>query len=492
MHEYEARVLEILTKEEKISISDLEKETKLPKDSILWTIESLSIQGALKIEKKEERHAELSEEGRRYLKRFPEEALIELIKKAGGQLALQGIKDQIGLNWAKKNGWIRIENGNAVLTEEGSRQISAGEYDQRRTLSKINDASGQIDNMKAMTETIAALSKRNLIAVKSRNVIETISITQKGKELANSPYEKGIGQLTRDAIKSRAWKDTGFRRYSVDAPAEPVYPARLHPLHEFINVVRRAWFEMGFTEVTGPIVESAFWNFDALFSPQDHPTRDMQDTFFLSNPNKLTVDDLEALSNVKKMHQKGWKEKWIEDIAKQAVLRTHMTSVSARTMRRLAKASEVELPAKIFSVGPVFRNESMDYKHVAQFLQYDGIVVGNGLTFSNLIATLKRFYAKLGMADVKFRPSYFPFTEPSLEAYYYDEEHNDTIELTGGGIIRKEITKALGTNKSILAWGGGVDRLLLNKRIFGLESLQTLYKNNIGWLRKRGRINTRD
>ncbi|MEM3883873.1 MAG: phenylalanine--tRNA ligase subunit alpha, partial [Methanothrix sp.] len=84
---------------------------------------------------------------------------------------------------------------------------------------------------------------------------------------------------------------------------------------------------------------------------------------------------------------------------------------------------------------------------------------------------------------VKFKPSYFPFVEPGLEASYYDEEHGDWIELCGGGIIRKEITKALGTDMRVIAWGAGLDRLMF--KYLGINSLSELYKNDIGWLRKR-------
>jgi len=136
----------------------------------------------------------------------------------------------------------------------------------------------------------------------------------------------------------------------------------------------------------------------------------------------------------------------------------------------------------------VFRNESTDYKHLAELHQYDGIIVGDNLTLANLIDTLKKFYTKLGLDNFKFRPSYFPFTEPSLEAFYYDEEHGDYIELAGGGIIRKEIIKAMGINKTVLAWGGGVDRLMISNKIFGLDSIATLFKNDIGWLRTRGNL----
>jgi phenylalanyl-tRNA synthetase alpha chain len=254
-------------------------------------------------------------------------------------------------------------------------------------------------------------------------------------------------------------------------------------MHEFLNTIRQIWLDMGFTEVSGPIIEPAFWVFDALFSPQDHPTRDMQDTFFLKNPSKISVEDIALMKRVKKMHQTGWKEKWREELAQQAILRTHTTSVSARHINKYANVEEKHYPLKFFTVGRNFRNESIDYKHLAEFYMFEGIIIGNNLTLSNLIYTLKQFYARLGMDNLVFRPAYFPFVEPGLEICYYDEKKKDTIELGGAGIIRKEITRAMGTNKTVLAWGPGLDRLMF--KAFDIESLTDLYNNDIEWLRKR-------
>ena len=469
-------------------MNDLESNTGLGRDSILHGIESLLEKGAIAVKRSGSKTVQLSEEGKRYLKEFPEEALVKKLKPIKKQ-KISEINDRIGLGWAKRNGWISLSKDEAALTAEGSKVASgAKEYGARAFLVKLNSAgvSDTTDIIDKNRELAGVLSKRNLIEIKDRSLIKEVSITKAGSEmLSHAPKEQGIGPLTKEMIKSGEWKKKSFKPYDVNAPTDPSYPARLHPVREFINVVREAWLEMGFVEVSGPLVESAFWNFDALFSPQDHPTRDMQDTFFLSNPKQLTIEDLEALGNVKKMHIEGWKEKWSEEIAKSAVLRTHTTSVSARYMRKFAEAAQVNYPAKMFSIGPVFRNESVDYKHLAELRQYDGIIVGDDLTFANLIYVLKSFYSKLGMDDVSVRPSYFPFTEPSFEFFYHDREHNDSIELCGGGIIRKEITKAMGLNKTVLAWGGGVDRLMLNSGIFGVDSLPTLYKNDVGWLRSR-------
>ncbi len=488
MHDFEIKVLTLLNDEKESTIEHLEERLNISRDQILWSIESLLSQNAIVVKKENVKGVALSDEGRSDLNGFPEEKLAEKAHKEG-KLRIAEIKDQIALSWAKKNGWINIDKGIVSLTSEGNAIAEKKkEYATRLVLAKLN-AAAPSQTIAQNKEIVDLLQKRGLIEVRESNVVKSILITKTGSQLLQTaPKETGVGALTRDIITSREWEKSGFRPYNINAPAEQIYPARLHVVREFVNIIRQKWFEMGFIETQGPMIESAFWNFDALFSPQDHPTREMQDTFFLTNPKQLSIEDLEAMNGVKKMHVNGWKEKWSEEIAKGAILRTHTTSVSARYMRKLASALNQDYPLRLFSVGSVFRNENVDYKHLAELHQCDGIIVGDDLTLANLIDTLKTFYGKLGLENIKIRPSYFPFTEPSLETYYYDPEHGDTIELAGGGIIRKEITKALGIDKTVLAWGMGLDRLLLNSRIFGIDSILTLYKNNLGWLRTRGNL----
>ncbi|MGC8652033.1 MAG: phenylalanine--tRNA ligase subunit alpha [Candidatus Micrarchaeia archaeon] len=475
MHEYEVKLLNFLKARGSADFGAL-KELGANDDSIRWAIEELLKAGAISVEKGTVNEVALTEEGRGYLKAFPEEELLaELLQRKS--IALSGIKNSIGLIWAKRNGWIKIESGTASLTELG-KNAAGGSYALRKALEDVSKGAN-IDD-----KTLKTLEKRNLVTTKSRSVIKSVSITSAGREL--SVGQEGIGALTRELIKSKGWKGKRFKPYDISASTEALYPARQHPLHEFIDVIRGTWLGMGFTEVSGPIIESAFWNFDALFAPQDHPTREMQDTFFLSNPRTVDIDDIEALSRVRSMHRHAWKEKWSKELAKQALLRTQTTSVSAHYMRKFANAINASYPARLFSVGKVFRNESVDYKHLSELYQMDGIVIGDKLTLSNLIDTLKRFYGQMGFEDVKFRPSFFPFVEPGLEVYYYDEHFKDNIELCGAGIIRKEITKAMGLNKSVLAWGGGVERLLM--RNLNIERITDIYANNIGWLRSRKEI----
>jgi phenylalanyl-tRNA synthetase alpha chain len=487
--EIETSILAYLKAKHSSDSEEIGKEIGAESSSVSSTLESLANEGFVKIEKKVFHEVSVTDEGREYLEQFPEEKLVSNLGSDG--IEVGSSTDKIALMWAKKNGWIDIAGGRARLTAGGRKFLSSGgEYAQRSVLKllserKIIDDQDFLKNQ----EAIDALQKRKLIRLREYSKISA-SITGSGigyydRERAPSCEKAQLDQLTRQAISSGAWRNFAFKKYDMGAETPEVYPGRLHPVHEFINVIRNIWMRMGFTEGSGHIIEPAFWNFDALFSPQDHPTRDMQDTFFLSNPERINLPEKELVEKVKEMHKKNWGRRWSAETAAEAVLRTHTTSISAHYIKEYGNGYGA-YPAKLFYVGKVFRNESIDYKHLAELYQYDGIIIGDDLGLSELIGTLKLFYSQLGGFKIKIKPSYFPFVEPGLEVEYFDSEHNDWIELCGGGVIRKEITEALGTDKSVLAWGGGLDRLMFSR--LGMESLTDLYKNDVDWLRKRKMI----
>jgi len=243
---------------------------------------------------------------------------------------------------------------------------------------------------------------------------------------------------------------------------------------------------MGFDEMSGNMIESSFWVFDALFTPQDHPAREMQDTFFLSN-HESELPDKKIIKSVKESHEtgisgsKGWGYSWEEKDARRTVLRTHTTSLSALKLYELSKSKLKK--GKFFSVGKVFRNETIDWKHGFEFYQSEGIVVDKDANFRHLLGYLKQFYKKMGFEKIRFRPSYFSYTEPSVEIDVFHPERKEWIELGGAGIFRPEITiPLLGENIPVLAWGQGFDRIIID--YYKIKDLRELYKNNITKLRK--------
>ncbi len=236
----------------------------------------------------------------------------------------------------------------------------------------------------------------------------------------------------------------------------------------------------------GPLVDSSFWIFDALFTPQDHPAREMQDTFFIKGVNGK-LPDKKIVSAVKKAHEqgvqgsKGWNYSWKEDDARKPVLRTHTTGLSART---LASLKEKDLPVKFFTIGKVFRNETLDWSHGFEFYQAEGIVVDPNANFRHLLGYLKEFYKKMGFEKIKFVPSFFAYTEPSVEIQVWHPEKQIWLELGGAGIFRPEVVvPLLGKYVPVLAWGQGFDRIITD--FYKIKDLREMYSNDIKSLREK-------
>ena len=255
-------------------------------------------------------------------------------------------------------------------------------------------------------------------------------------------------------------------------------------MNEFIEEVKEAYISMGFTEIEGAAIQPALWNFDALFTPQDHPGRELQDTFYLMSMEDDSIKREGVVDRIASTHEdgwrtgsRGWQYRWNTEEARRLVLRTHNTVL---TVRALESAKE---DLRVFALGKVYRNENLDYKHLAEFHQMDGAIMGDGLNTRHLMGFLTGFYRKLGMSEVKLWPSYFPYTEPSLQVVGYSDLANDWIELGGSGVFRPEVTWPLGVKKPVLAWGLGIERLILLR--LGLDDLRVLYDNDLGWLRRR-------
>jgi phenylalanyl-tRNA synthetase alpha chain len=274
-----------------------------------------------------------------------------------------------------------------------------------------------------------------------------------------------------------------FKRYDPKLETTPRYPGKEHPLQRVVQEIRRAFFEMGFEEVASPVIDTAFWVFDALFQPQDHPAREMQDTFYMDTPRFGRLPDESIVRRVCQTHENGgdtgstgWRYKWSPEKARQLVLRTHTTAASIRAL-----AADPRAPRKVFCVGKTFRRENTDQTHLAEFIQIDGIIIDEQATLATLFGTLEAFYKKMGAEEVRFRPSFFPYTEPSAEVFAKMGSLG-WIEMCGSGVFRSEVTRPLGCRAPVLAWGGGVERIAMLR--FGLEDIRKLYLADIDWLRQ--------
>ena len=339
-----------------------------------------------------------------------------------------------------------------------------------------------ISEKKIDKEGLALLKGRQLLETKEE-ITRKFTLTPDGQNFDLKGIDDNlIGELTPEMIQSGVWKDKAFQRYGLDTNVEPTDHATLHPLTHFTEEIRSIFLQMGFTEIEGDYVESAFWNMDALFIPQDHPARELQDTFYLSEPASFVINDEETMDRVKAIHEDGgetesvgWGGDWSREVAQQALLRTHTT---VGTIRYLSEHSEP--PIRVFSVGRVFRREALDATHLPEFTQVEGIIVEPEANFGMLIGVLKEFYRRMGFPDVRVRPAYFPYTEPSMEV---EVKFGDSwLELGGSGIFRPEVTAPFGIDCPVLAWGLGLERLAMLR--LGIKDIRMLYQSDLQWLKE--------
>jgi phenylalanyl-tRNA synthetase alpha chain len=449
-------------------------------EAVRASADALDEQGLVKVAKSVDEVFSLTEEGQRYAEEgLPERRLLESIGTGKQVAELKEPSDKIGLGWLKKKGWATIEKG--VLRPTGDAPYGEDEK-VLETLSRGPKSASDLDS-----DAVLALKGRGLVTF-SKSKSWRYEITGEGRKIASDlgDFSETISHVTPEMIKSGRWDgnrvlyEKGLyvvRPYDVTLTADKIYPGKRHPYQRLIDRMREIMLEMGFTEIKGEIVQSSFWNFDALFQPQDHPAREMQDTFYLD-----TKAEIPNFTKVKEMHEcggsvgsTGWGGCWSPDIAMQEVLRTHTTAVTIRYL-----ADHPRPPVKAFGIDRVYRREAIDATHTPEFEQLEGVVMDEGLTFRHLLGVLAEFYAKMGFEEVRFRPGYFPYTEPSVEPEVFIDGLG-WVELGGAGVFRKEVTAPFGIDHPVLAWGLGVSRVAMLK--LGLKDLRELYQPDIEWLR---------
>ena len=390
-------------------------------------------------------------------------------------------KLSIAVGWLRRKNWCTIEkqDGEKVLVPTSESEQALQDLPPEMVVLAALSEGNAVENQ----GTLNQLVKRGAIEQKER-VLRTIVLTEKGYGIVQEGLEikDEVVQLTPELIKSGKWQEMTFRQYDVDAFAPAMFPGKRHPLMQLVERIRRIFVEMGFTEITGGYVESCFWDMDVLFIPQDHPARDMQDTFYCSNPSTMDIDK-KLLKIIAQVHEnggdtgsRGWGYTFSHKESERVLLRTHTT---VNTIRYLAHHPEP--PAKIFSIGKVFRKENIDSTHLPEFYQVEGIVHEEDADFSELIGILKEFYRKLGFEELRFRPSYYPYTEPSMDVEA--KWQGKWMELGGSGIFRPEVTEPLGIAHPVLAWGLGLERMALN--ILDVQDIRNLYFSDIEWLRQQ-------
>ena len=429
----------------------------------------------------------LTPEGEGIAKHGSHEARVfEAVRAAMGGLAIKDLDTFVGKDVAKvgqgaafKARWIKKDN-NLLKTAVESIQDTVQER-----LQTIQSTRTHPDKT-----VVADLRKRKLVSLQK---IVTFKISKGPKYAAE--FVKEETDLTADMLATAAWKTVKLKAYNFNAKGAPTPSGALHPLNKVRHEFREIFFEMGFEEMpTNRYVETGFWNFDALYVPQQHPARDLQDTFFILDPpmadppradppsalstasilptspshrrkrsKEKTLSYKEYWDNVREVHQNGkygsigYRYPWSADESLKLVLRTHTTAISAYMLHKLSLDPR---PARYFSIDRVFRNETVDQTHLAEFHQVEGVIADFGLTLGGLIGFMEVFFGKMGIRNLRFKPAYNPYTEPSLEIFSYHEGLKKWVEIGNSGMFRPEMLEPMGlpANLRVYGWGLSLER----------------------------------
>ncbi len=452
----------------------------------------------------------LDKNGKQYAEAgLPEKRFLKAVETATVPLSTDTIKKNSGLDQnemtvcigmlKKRNAILLSKQGNELLveaTEEGKKLFKKTTAEEK-FIASLQYARNKNELTAEETQIAKQLAERKNIIKTDVIKIKRGALTSLGQQLLTYDLSEHFEeQLTAEMLQTGTWKNKKFRQYDVTINVPPIAGGKRHIVAQATSYIKKIWIEMGFEEMSGPMLQTSYWDLDALFVPQDHPARQMQDTFFIKDETgkgialgKLPAD----FQKIKEIHETGaktgscgWQVEWKEKEAQKVLLRTHTTVLSALKLAELGKDSKTikkKLPLKFFNVGRVFRNEALDWKHLFEFYQVDGIVIGEDATLQHLKGYLRQFFGKMGYPKVRMRPAYFPYTEPSMEVEVWHPQKQQWVELGGAGIFRPEVVvPLLGVDVPVLAWGLGLERIILE--YYKLTDVRDLYKNDMKQLQQ--------
>ncbi len=445
---------------------------------------------------------EITGTGKEYISAgIPEQRIVDLLK-SGGPLKMPDIAGALGLEnkdvgsafgQLSKEGVLKMDSEKRVVVIEGNlpERISI-----LGSLLKRGMEQGLIDESCLSAEELSVIksnSKKRGASTSPFKIIEredlVYRLTDNGGKVKKLLLEQGltgeeVGALTPEMLSSGSWKGKDFREYNINTPPNRVLLGRRNPYSQYLQWVKDKLSSLGFEEFDGPLVETEFWNGDALFMPQFHSARDIHDVYYLKNAASAKEIEQPWLDQVAETHENGWKTgsrgwgyEFDRDFTRRQVLRSQGTVLSAKQLHK------AKIPGKYFGVARCFRYDQVDATHGADFYQTEGIVLGEDVNLRTLLGLLKMFAEEIaGAEEVRYVPGYFPFTEPSIEVHIKHPVLG-WFELGGSGIFRPEVTEAMGIDVPVLAWGLGIDRMALMH--LGLNDLRELFTPNIENVRLR-------
>lgn len=504
LHPLELKVLTSLgSRPSAASIEELTEASALEPSQLSMAVEWLLAKGLIQIESESvTQSVSLTKVGEVYLEsKTPIERVLDAARDAGhtgNRLTLQDIQNKEGFEPGDISGAVgMLKKEGAILIVQGGCLEATGRpsptADTIRTL--LQELRAAPRNFYTFPESTRKVIQQH--AVRRGNtrepfriderVIRTVALTADGREavqqLAQQGIEEEVSQLTPELLKEGAWRTKRFRQYTISLRAPRIAAGKRHPYREFLDSVKYKLVSMGFQEMRGNLVETEFWNMDALFMPQFHPARDIHDVYFVKQPTHARQIAGQYLARVAQVHETGddagstgWGYRFDIERAKRLVLRSQGTAVSAHTM-----AATPDIPGKYFSIARCFRYDQVDATHATDFFQVEGIVLGSDINFRILLGLLNLFAREVAQApEVKFVPAYFPFTEPSVELHVKHPQLG-WMELGGAGLFRPEVTLPLGVEVPVIAWGLGLDRMAMIA--LGIHDIRELFTTDLDLIR---------
>ena len=494
---HERKILSTLQKlSGKASAEQLIRESGLSDAAIMRAALTLREKELVKVHEEKQAIVKLNDEGKTHAEKgLPERRLLNALKELGGKASFgktvekAGLEKQfvqIALGWIQKKKWATLDSKANTLRLLGKPRDGHDEKLLRFLSEKGQIAVTQLTG--DLQKAVPTLKRRKLLEIedKTRRILE---ITNAGKTSVKEgrPLVEEVTQLMPELIITGKWRKVKLQKYNIEAPVAKTWPGKKHPYLSFLEEVKAELVTLGFKEMTGTSVETSFFNFDALYTPQDHPAREIFGIYLVKTPVYGGLGAYrKALANVKETHENGWKTgstgwgyKYSVKEARRLILRGHGTCLSARTLL----SNDLEIPSRYFSIARCYRPEVVDKTHLSEFNQVEGIVVDEKLTLRDLLGVLEKFALEIAGADkVLFKPDYFPFTEPSVELSAYKKDYG-WIEFGGSGIFRPEVTLPLGVKVPVIAWGLGVDRLFMMKA--GIDDIRYIFTQNLDWIRRK-------
>ncbi len=473
LSEIEAKALKALNAEQFLDVREISEKAQMPIDSVRRAVQWLKEKCLIELAEEKQEKLVLTQIGKSSLgNRLPERLFIEALQALGGKATLEQVfkKSQlnrpelnVAMGIAKRNAWIAMKRGKEIELELTGleKQLEEGKYALEHVLKEISEkAEITGENRKALDEAL------------KRGLVEKTQEVEKKARL-NKLGEQALGLI--GTVKKRA--------YNVEGAVPKIFVGKRQPYVQFLDQLRRKLVNLGFKEMKERLIVQEFYNFDVLFQPQNHPARNWTDTYQLKQPRFGRLPDKKIVAKVKAAHEngantgsRGWGYKWSEEIASRLMPNAHGTTADARQM-----VEGIEIPGKYFVINRCYRPDAIDAKHLVEFNQFDGFILGEGINFRHLLSILEKVAIEVGGAEeVKFFPDYYPFTEPSVQL---SAKHPKLgwVELAGGGVLRPEVVKPLGINVGAIAWGMGIDRLAMLK--LGVKDIRYLFARDLNWLR---------